>query len=253
LWVLNDKAMMPTADTMKHILIVDRDVAVTETLRQRLTDVGFAARGVMHEAAAAEALAAYFPHLVIIDWNLRGYAALDLIQRIRAVHIPRPIRLIILSALAHEQDVVAGFDSGADDYIVKPFSEREVVARVCAVLRPLSRDEKPASIACNSLVLDPITACVTVRGKLIDIRGNEYRLLEFLMSNFGRTFNRAQLMARVWGAAAVVDERTVDANVRRLRKILSTAGAAAYVQTVRGFGYRLAAPPCRTNGSAGSS
>jgi two-component system phosphate regulon response regulator PhoB len=233
---------MLATETNKEILIVDRDVAAVEPLRQRLSDAGFVVRAIADGAAAAMAVAARPPHLVIIDWNILGFAALDLIQGIRAARAPQAVRLIILSALAGEQDVVAGLNFGADDYIAKPFSLREVVARVCAVLRSRHRDAQPATLSCDALVLDASTNRVTARGQLINLRGIEYRLLELLMANVGRTFNRTQLLTQVWGDDTEVDERTVDVNVRRLRKILSESGYEAYVQTVRGFGYRFAAP-----------
>jgi two-component system phosphate regulon response regulator PhoB len=233
---------MLATETNKQILIVDRDVAAVEPLRQKLSDAGFVVRAISDGAAAAMAVAERPPHLVIIDWNIPGFAALDLIQGIRAARAPQAVRLIILSALAGEQDVVAGLNFGADDYIAKPFSLREVVARVCAVLRSRHRDAQPATLSCDALELDASTNRVTARGQLINLRGIEYRLLEFLMSNVGRTFNRAQLLTQVWGDDTEVDERTVDVNVQRLRKILSESGYEAYVQTVRGFGYRFAAP-----------
>jgi two-component system phosphate regulon response regulator PhoB len=233
---------MRTTETNKHILIVDRDVAALETLRQKLSEAGFVVRAVAGGADAAKAVADRPPHLVIIDWDGPGFMALDLIQVIRATRVPQVIRLIILSALAQEQDVVAGLNFGADDYIAKPFSPREVTARVAAVLRSRPEDARPQMLSCGTLVLDASTKRVTARGKLVNLRGIEYRLLEFLMANIGRTFNRTQLLARVWGDDANVDERTVDVNVQRLRKILSAHQNEDYVQTVRGFGYRFAAP-----------
>jgi two-component system phosphate regulon response regulator PhoB len=210
-------------DTTKQILIVDRDVAAVEPLRQRLSEVGFLVRAITDGAAAAASVAERPPHLVIMDWNTPGFMALDLIQGIRATRAPQAIRLII------------------DDYIAKPFSLREVVARVGAVLRTRHRDKQPSMLSCEGLLLDSSTNRVTAGGRPINLRGIEYRLLEFLMSNVGRTFNRTQLLAQVWGDDAEVDERTVDVNVQRLRKILSESGYEAYIQTVRGFGYRFAA------------
>ena len=233
---------MLATEPNKQILIVDRDVAAVEPLRQRLSDAGFAVRAIADGSAAVMAVAERPPHLVIMDWNIPGFAALDLIQGIRAARAPKTVRLIILSALAGEQDVVAGLNFGADDYIVKPFSLREAVARVCAVLRSRHRDTQPETLRCDALVLDASTNRVTARGQLVNLKGIEYRLLEFLMSNLGRTFNRTQLLAHVWGDDAEVDERTVDVNVQRLRRILSESGHDAYVQTVRGFGYRFAPP-----------
>ena len=235
---------MLATETSKQILIVDRDVAAVEPLRQRLCEAGFVVRAITDGAAAAVAVAERPPHLVIIDWNIPGFMALDLIQGIRSVRAPQAVRLIILSALAGEQDVVAGLNFGADDYIAKPFSLREVVARVAAVLRSRQQDGQPSILSCDSLVLDTATNRVTAHGNLINLRGIEYRLLEFLMSNLGRTFNRSQLLAHVWGDDTEVDERTVDVNVQRLRKILSESGYEAYLQTVRGFGYRFS-PPMR--------
>jgi two-component system, OmpR family, phosphate regulon response regulator PhoB len=233
---------MLAVDTTKQILIVDRDVAAVEPLRQKLSEAGFVVRAITDGAAAVSAVAERPPHLVIIDWNTPGLAALELIQGVRKARAPQPVRLIILSALAGEQDVVTGLNLGADDYISKPFSLREVIARVCAVLRSRGPDRHHQALACDELVLDAATNRVTARGRLVNLRGVEYRLLEFLMSHPGRTFNRIQLLAHVWGDDSEVDERTVDVNVQRLRKILTEPGFEAYIQTVRGFGYRFASP-----------
>ncbi|HEY3657691.1 MAG TPA: response regulator transcription factor [Steroidobacteraceae bacterium] len=232
---------MLATENNRQILIVDRDVAAVEPLRQKLSDAGFIVRAITDGAAAALAVAERPPNLVIVDWNIPGFTALDLIQRIRAAR-PQATRLIILSGLAGEQDVVAGLNMGADDYIAKPYSLREVLARVCTVLRSHSRDAPPSTLSCDELVLDAASNRVTARGRPINLRGIEYRLLEFLMSNLGRTFNRTQLLAQVWGDYTEVDERTVDVNVQRLRKILSESGFEAYLQTVRGFGYRFSTP-----------
>jgi two-component system, OmpR family, phosphate regulon response regulator PhoB len=233
---------MLATETNKQILIVDRDVAAIEPLRQTLSDVGFVVRAIADGGAAVSALAERPPHLIIIDWNMPGTAALELIQTIRGMGKPHVVRLIILSALAGERDVVMGLNIGADDYIAKPFSLREVVARVAAVLRTHRHEPQHCALSCGELTLDPSTNRVTAAGRLIHIRGIEYRLLEFLMSHPGRTFNRAQLLTRIWGESSEVDERTVDVNVQRLRRILNDSGYEAYVQTVRGFGYRLAVP-----------
>jgi two-component system, OmpR family, phosphate regulon response regulator PhoB len=233
---------MLATETAKQILIVDRDIATVEPLRQKLAEAGFTVRAITDGSAAVAAVAERPPHLLIIDWNVPGYAALDLIERLRKVRSPQAVRLIILSDLSGEEHVVSGLNLGADDYIIKPFSLREVVARVCVLLRTHSHDTNHPALSCDDLVLDAATNRVTVRGKLVHLRGVEYRLLEFLMSNAGRTFNRTQLLSRVWGGDTEVDERTVDVNVQRLRKILSERGCEACIQTVRGFGYRFAPP-----------
>ena len=233
---------MFATETNKQILIVDRDVATVEPLRQRLGEAGFMVRAITDGSAAVTAVAEQPPHLLIIDWNVPGFSALDVIQRLRSARSRQTIRLIILSELSGEEHVVNGLNLGADDYITKPFSLREVVARVCVLLRAHCHETHHLALCCDELVLDAATNRVTVRGKLVNLRGVEYRLLEFLMSHSGRTFNRTQLLSHVWGGDTEVDERTVDVNVQRLRKILSERGYEAYVQTVRGFGYRFAPP-----------
>jgi two-component system, OmpR family, phosphate regulon response regulator PhoB len=233
---------MLATGTNKQILIVDRDVAAVEPLRQRLGDAGFIVRAITDGSAAIVAVAERPPHLVIIDWNMPGFAALEVIQGVHRARAPQAVRLIILSALSAEPDVVTGLNLGADDYIAKPFSVREVVARVCSVLRSHPYEDHRSALSCDGLVLDASTNRVTAHGRPLNLRGVEYRLFEFLMSHPGRTFNRTQLLAQVWGGDSDVDERTVDVSVQRLRKILTEPGYEPYIQTVRGFGYRFAAP-----------
>jgi two-component system, OmpR family, phosphate regulon response regulator PhoB len=232
---------MLATESIKQILIVDRDVAVVEPLRQKLGESGFVVRAITDGSAALAAVSERPPHLLIIDWNVPGFAGLEAIQRLRKSKAPQT-RLVILSELASEEHVVTALNLGADDYITKPFSLREVVARVCVLLRSYSYHSNHMALSCGDLILDVATNRVTVQGKLMNLRGVEYRLLEFLMTHTGRTFNRTQLLSRVWGGDTEVDERTVDVNVQRLRKILSERGYEAYIQTVRGFGYRFAPP-----------
>ena len=227
----------------KKILIVDRDVAEVEPLRQKLADVGFVVRAITDSSAAISIVAEQPPHLVMVDWNMAGMAAFEIINQIRTARVNHMIRVIISSSIGGEQDVVAALNFGADDFVAKPFSVREVVARVCAILRCRPQQQAHRSkLSCDALELDADSNRVTARGKIVNLRGIEYRLLEFLMSNPGRTFNRGQLLTQVWGGDTAVDERTVDVNVQRLRKILSDSGYEAYVQTIRGFGYRFSAP-----------
>ena len=233
---------MLATETNKQILIVDRDVAAIEPLRQKLSEAGFAVRAITDGSSAIAAVSERPPHLLVIDWNVPGFAAIDVIQRLRGAKTSHSVRLIILSDLAGEEHVVTGLNLGADDYITKPYSLREVVARVCVLLRSHSQNNNHLALCCGDLVLDAATNRVTVGGNLMNLRGVEYRLLEFLMSHVGRTFNRTQLLNRVWGGDSEIDERTVDVNVQRLRKILSERGYEAYIQTVRGFGYRFAPP-----------
>lgn len=229
---------MVADESQKQILIIDRDVATIEPLREQLQQAGFLALAITDGAAAAGVIAERSPQLIIVDWNMPGLAALQLIERVLAARRLQPMRFIILSDLTGEHDVVLGLNMGADDYITKPFSLREAVARIRAVLRT----RPPASngaLNFEHLVLNPATNRVTAQGVPLNVRGAEYRLLEFLMSHPGRTFNRTQLLAEVWAGDQDIDARTVDVNVQRLRKILAKPGYAACIQTVRGFGYRF--------------
>lgn len=233
---------MLATENARHILIVDPDLAAIEPVRQRLSDLGFSVRSEVDGAAAMSRFSDRPPVLVILDWNMPGFAALELIRRVRAIRAPQIVRLIILSELASEHDVVTGLESGADDYIAKPYSPREVVARVIAVLRSQRTRERSEALSFEGLELDPSTNRVSARGQPLNLRGAEYRLLEFLMTHSGRTFSREQLLSQVWGKDCEVDVRTVDVNVQRLRKILTDPGYVEYIQTVRGFGYRFAVP-----------
>ncbi len=229
---------MLDAESPKQILIVDRDAAAIEPLSEQLEQAGFVVMVIADGPVAAGVIAESPPQLIVIDWNMPGLAPLQLLERIHASRRLQPIRLIILSDLVGEQDVVSGLNMGADDYIAKPFSPREAVARIRAVLRPRSTCHNPA-LSFERLMLNPATNRVTAQGVPLNVRGAEYRLLEFLMSHPGRTFNRTQLLAQVWAGDSDIDERTVDVNVQRLRKILAEPGYEACIQTVRGFGYRF--------------
>jgi two-component system phosphate regulon response regulator PhoB len=226
------------AESQKQILIVDRDVATIEPLREQLKQAGFLVLAITDGAAAAGVIAERPPQLIIVDWNMPGLAALQLIERVQAARRLEPLRLIILSDLAGEQDVVSGLNMGADDYITKPFSLREAVARIRAVLRTRPPGSNGA-LNFERLMLNTVTNRVTAQVVPLNVRGAEYRLLELLMSHPGRTFNRTQLLAQVWAGDEDIDERTVDVNVQRLRKILAKPGYEACIQTVRGFGYRF--------------
>jgi two-component system phosphate regulon response regulator PhoB len=232
-------ASMLAAENQKQILIVDRDIATVEPLRQQLKHAGFVVLAISDGAAAVVAVELRPPQLLIVDWNMPGLAPLELLECVRKARLVQPLRLIILSALSGEHEIVSGLNMGADDYIAKPFSVREAVARINAVLRARRQDTNRAALSFDSLALNTSTNRVTAQGAVLNVRGAEYRLLEFLMSHPGKTFNRTQLLAQVWAGNAEIDERTVDVNVQRLRKILAAPGYEACIQTVRGFGYRF--------------
>jgi two-component system, OmpR family, phosphate regulon response regulator PhoB len=230
---------MAATESKKQILIVDENGAAVQPLRDRLCDAGFIVGLVAGAAAAVTELTQRPPHLVILDWDTPGFAALEVIAAVQRVRIPHTARLILLSALSSEHDVVAGFSYGADDYIAKPYSIREAVARVCAVLRPQPHEGGHSQVSCCGLVLDPSANRVTVGGQVLKLRGAEYRILALLMAHPGKTYNRNQLLTQIWGGDSTVDERTIDVNVQRLRKILTEQGYEARIQTVRGIGYRF--------------
>jgi two-component system phosphate regulon response regulator PhoB len=229
---------MLAAENRKQILIVDRDIMTVAPLRQQLQHAGFAVSAVTDGALAIDALKKCPPQLVVVDWNLPGLAPLELLACVRIARLTQPLRLIILSEPAAEQEIVSGLNMGADDFIAKPFSVREAVARIQGVLRTRPHTNQTA-LSFATLTLNASTNRVTAEGAVLNVRGAEYRLLEFLMLHPGRTFNRTQLLAQVWASDADIEERTVDVNVQRLRKILAKPGYKACIQTVRGFGYRF--------------
>jgi len=233
---------MDSLDTAKRVLIVDRDLVSRERLRQALCDAGFSVRTIDDETLALKAVMESPPHLVIADWNKAEGSAQEFIRDLLCVPAPRTPRLIIVSTLSEEQDVVRALALGADDYVGKPFSVRETVARVFAVLRTRVCEPARRELVFDELVLDASSSRVIARGRPVHVRGAQYRLLEFLMGHPGRTFNRAQLLIQVWGGDSEVDERTVDVNVQRLRKTLSEPGYGTYIHTIRGFGYRFMRP-----------
>jgi two-component system, OmpR family, phosphate regulon response regulator PhoB len=230
---------MLAAENDKHVLIVDRDLATIESLRQQLSHMGLVVAAMTDASQAVAAVAANPPRLLIIEWNMKGLAPLELIEHVRSVRHLQPFRLIILSELSEEHDIVSGLNMGADDYITKPFSLREAAARIQAVLRARCGDVRREALSFERLSLNTATNRVMAEGVPLNVRGAEYRLLEFLMSHPGRTFNRSQLLAQVWTGVEDIDERTVDVNVQRLRKILAKPGYDACIETVRGFGYRF--------------
>ena len=233
---------MLAKDIYKQILIVDRDQEIVGPLSQKLSESGFAVQSVMEGTAALSAVVARPPHLVILDWNMPGFAGLAVLQNLRKIKSAHAVRLIILSALSTEQDVITALDLGADDYIVKPFSLREVVARVSGLLRTHPSIRHGTVFSCDDLIVDTGSNRVTARGKLVNLSGVEFRMLQFLMTHLGKTFSRSQLMHQVWGGVDEVDARTIDVNVQRLRKVLGGCGYEDYLQTVRGFGYRFSPP-----------
>ncbi|VAW78851.1 Phosphate regulon transcriptional regulatory protein PhoB (SphR) [hydrothermal vent metagenome] len=224
---------------MKRILVVEDEPAIREMLGFSLTKAGFR----FEEAADAEqallAIAANPPDLVLLDWMLPGMSGVDFARRLRAEELTAALPIILLTARAEENDRVRGLEVGADDYVTKPFSPRELIARIQAVLRRSGSERDKTPIVFEGLSLNPAEHRVEVRGEDIGLAPTEFRLLSFFMHHPERVYSREQLLDRVWGRGIYVEERTVDVHVRRLRKALSAQGYDRFIQTVRGAGYRF--------------
>ncbi len=223
----------------KHILLVEDEQPIREMIVFALTSAGYE----IYEAADARqaqiCIAERLPDLILLDWMLPGISGIDYARRLKKDELTRELPIIMLTARAEEEDKVQGLESGADDYVTKPFSPRELVARIRAVLRrggPAGEDE---ILRANDLALDLASHRVSAGETLLDMGPTEYRLLEFFMSHPERVYSRGQLLDRVWGSNVYVEERTVDVHIRRLRKALEPHGFDALVQTVRGTGYRF--------------
>jgi two-component system phosphate regulon response regulator PhoB len=188
--------------------------------------------------SARQLLADERPDLALIDWMLPDMSGLELTRMLKRDNENADLAVIMLTARSDEHDKVSGLEGGADDYVTKPFSPRELIARIQAVLRR-SGSADAETLCAGVLELDPASHRVSIKGKEIPLGPTEYRLLKFLMSHPDRVYSRTQLLDRVWGANVYVEERTVDVHVRRLRKALSRGGADRYIQTVRGAGYRF--------------
>ena len=222
------------------ILLVEDEPEIREMLSFSLVRAGF---NVIEADSAETALARLQgppPKLLIIDWRLPGMSGVDLVRRLRRNPVTSELPLIMLTARGEESDKLTGFDAGIDDYVVKPFSPKEMIARVKSLLR---RAGNPADgkIHAGPIEVDTRAHRVTVNGARVRVGPLEFRLLEQLMRWPERAFDRAQLLDRVWGQAVFVEERTVDVHILRLRKALAPYGADRYIETVRGIGYRFAA------------
>lgn len=224
---------------MTTILIVDDEPDIREVIRFALEGSSFHVLEAGHADEARKLIQGDEVDLILLDWMLPGRSGLELAQQLKQNAKTRAIPIIMISARGEEEDRVRGLESGADDYIAKPFSPREMVARVNAVLRR-SRPEEPSDqIDIGGLRIDNISHRVIANGQLVEVAPTEFRLLHFLMSHAERAFSRAQLLDHVWGEQIYVEERTVDVHIRRLRKALEETGHDNLLQTVRGVGYRF--------------
>ena len=224
------------------ILVVEDEPAILELLKVNLADAGYDVEGVGDAEAAHALLKGALPDLVLLDWMLPGQSGLALARALRADPRTRELPIIMVTARGDEADRVAGLESWVDDYVTKPFSPRELKARIKAVLRRRAPEAAQEPLEVGPIRLDPATHRVTVDDQSLHLGPTEFRLLRFFLARPERVHTRAQLLDGVWGDHVYLEERTVDVHIRRLRLALEPFGAQDLIETVRGAGYRIAAP-----------
>jgi two-component system phosphate regulon response regulator PhoB len=228
--------------TDKTILIVEDEAAIRQMVAFGLARAGYTVQEAGDCSQARAAVADKVPDLVLLDWMLPDLSGIEYARALRRDPATREVPIIMLTARAEEDDKVRGLDAGVDDYMTKPFSTRELVSRIKAVLRRAAPDAGEDLLVVGGLSLNSASHRVQAGDQEVELGPTEFRLLRFFMSHPDRVFSRAQLLDRVWGGNVYVEERTIDVHIRRLRKALEAGGFDAYVQTVRGSGYRFAEP-----------
>ena len=225
-----------------EVLVVEDEPAILELITVHLKQSGYAVTGVPDAEQALVYLRNRLPDLLLVDWMLPGQSGLALTKRLRDDARTRELPIIMVTAKTDEADKVAGLETWVDDYVTKPFSPRELRARIKAVLRRRAPEAAQVQLSAGALTLDPVTHRVTADGREVQMGPTEFRLLQFLLARPERVHSRTQLLDQVWGDDVYIEERTVDVHIRRLRRALEPYGADALIETVRGSGYRLAAP-----------
>lgn len=221
------------------VLIVEDEPSIAELLAINLRHAGLKVRLAADAAQARSAVSDRLPDLVLLDWMLPGESGLQLARHWRASERTQALPIIMLTARAQEDDRVAGLDAGADDYLVKPFSTKELLARVRAVLRRRAPDRTDDALTLGGIELQPNQRRVAAGAQAVELSPKEFRLLHFLMAHPDRVHSRSELLNRVWGDHVFIDDRTVDVHIKRLRQALRQVGADAPLETVRGMGYRF--------------
>lgn len=222
-----------------RILIIEDEMAIREMLGYSLMREGYSCEEAGDVEEARARIQTNRPDLILLDWMLPGMSGVDYARRLRNDNTTRDIPIIMLTAKGEESDKIKGLDTGADDYITKPFSTKELLARLRAVMRRYASEEQNAIVEAGGLMLDPQTYRVTADNEPIEISPTEFRLLHFFISHPERVYSRSQLLDHVWGQNVYVEERTVDVHIRRLRRTLEPFGFDRYIQTVRSVGYRF--------------
>lgn len=233
---MNDQVTIMPRHT---ILVVDDETPIREMLVISLEAAGYNVLQAENAKNAHSLVLDKHPDLILLDWMMPVTTGLELLRRLKRDEMTDHIPVIMLTAKAEESSKISGLDSGADDYIAKPFSPRELLSRVKAILRRVSREELKDTIVVGDLEFDPLEHRISIAGNLINLAPTEFRLLQFFLTHQERVYSRDQILDYVWGKNVYLDERTVDVHIRRLRKAISVAGHDEYVQTVRGAGYRF--------------
>ncbi len=223
----------------KTILIVDDEPGIRDMLRIALEMSGFHCLDAADAQTAHSLIVDQKPDLILLDWMLPGTSGIELARRLKRDDVTANIPIIMLTAKGEEDNKIQGLEIGADDYMTKPFSPRELIARLKAVLRRTDTLTDAEPIGIEGLQLDPVSHRVTINGTPLHMGPTEYRLLEFFLTHQERVYSRSQLLDHVWGGNVYVEERTVDVHIRRLRKALELDDHHRFVQTVRGAGYRF--------------
>ena len=237
---------------MTHrILIVEDEPSIAELIAINLTHAGYSVEKALQTDIALNMMREQLPSLMILDWMLPGKSGVQFAKELRANERTRFLPILMLTAKSEESDKVLGLDSGADDYVTKPFSPKELVARVKALLRRQTPLEEGGPLTVGPLRLDPVSHRVTavwpdIEPQTIALGPTEYRLLQFLMTNPERVHSRGNLLDKVWGNEVYIEERTVDVHIKRLRGALGLADCERFIETVRGSGYRITKVPTQT-------
>jgi two-component system phosphate regulon response regulator PhoB len=222
----------------QEILVVEDETAIRSMINFSLSRAGFQVKEAKNVEQAKEQINNKSPDLVLIDWMLPDESGLELAKSIKQDEVTKGIGIIMLTAKAEERDKIAGFESGADDYVTKPFSQHELVARIKAVLRRTSYGEDEQLVS-GPIVIDLKSYRILINDEEVHFGPTEFKLLKFFVSNEGRVYSRSQMLDRVWGRSVFVEERTVDVHIRRLRSILERFDLQDAIKTVRGAGYRF--------------
>jgi two-component system, OmpR family, phosphate regulon response regulator PhoB len=223
----------------KRILLVEDEAPIREMLKFVLEQSGYETIEAEDFNIALEKVVEPYPDLILLDWMLPGGSGVQLAKKLKQHEYTRDIPIIMLTARGEEEDKVRGLEAGADDYVTKPFSPKELIARVKAVIRRVTPTSSEDVIEYQGLKLDPVSHRVTANDTPLDMGPTEFKLLHFFMTHAERVYSREQLLDNVWGTNVYVEDRTVDVHIRRLRKAISENGHDNMIQTVRGAGYRF--------------